>query len=488
MLIAKQTLRVRQRVQQQQAIVPVLPTVPTLPIVSSVSAAPTESARVVRGASVVNPADGEEFDEFADPPDLPDNNNDFLDEADLFDDEFNDPDIGELFDGINLIDPSQSAVNAQVMSTGQLQSAIVVNRRQRPRCVQRRVPTNALLEVIPTTKVRSKNSPILPGQLPFAFKSIADPANPVLQNDFGPMTVKCSHCGALHWAVERTNSLDCRLSISPISPGHAVFESCCKKGTVKLNAFHESPPELRNLLLDDSPRGKAFREQIRQYNSALTFTSLGYKKDDRPENQQGHGPFQIHGELYHLQGPLEADSENSAQYSQLFFYDPAYAAELRHRRNQNLDLSILQELTEMLHRVNPFIPMYKTAREQLREANNSQVRVILTPQLRLILEDQTDHRRYNLPTTDEVAVIIPEETNQPTRRDIRLANRGARGFQRISQNHPSYMPLHYTLLFPYGEPGWHWGMKLQPVIKEPEDPNIESDENNHDETNRGRVH
>ena len=127
------------------------------------------------------------------------------------------------------------------------------------------------------------------------------------------MTVKCSHCGALHWAVERSNSLLCRLSIDPTLPSYSVFESCCKKGTVKLDAFHEPPSELQDLLLDDSPRGKAFREHIRQYNSALTFTSLGYKKDDRPENQQGRGPFQIHGELYHLVGKEEEELRQRAR-------------------------------------------------------------------------------------------------------------------------------------------------------------------------------
>ena len=78
----------------------------------------------------------------------------------------------------------------------------------------------------------------------------------------------------------------------------------------------------------------------------------------------------------------------------------------------------------------------------------------------MVLEAQTDKRRYNLPDTDEVAVIILDETSEHTFRDIRMANRGAGGFTRINQNHPSYMPLHYTLLFPYSDPGWHWAMQL----------------------------
>lgn len=41
----------------------------------------------------------------------------------------------------------------------------------------------------------------------------------------------------------------------------------------------------------------------------------------------------------------------------------------------------------MLHRVILFIPLYKTARKQLQQLNNNHVRVILTPQLRLVLEN-----------------------------------------------------------------------------------------------------
>ena len=31
---------------------------------------------------------------------------------------------------------------------------------------------------------------------------------------------------------------------------------------------------------------------------------------------------------------------------------------------------------------------------------------------------------------------------------------------RINQNHPSYMPLHYTLLLPHSDSGWHWTLQL----------------------------
>jgi len=33
-------------------------------------------------------------------------------------------------------------------------------------------------------------------------------------------------------------------------------------------------------------------------------------------------------------------------------------------------------------------------------------------------------------------------------------------FRTITASHAAYTPLHYVLLFPYGEPGWNWSLRL----------------------------
>lgn len=71
--------------------------------------------------------------------------------------------------------------------------------------------------------------------------------------------------------------------------------------------------------------------------------------------------------IYYKHGSLIPLSDEPAQYAQLFIYDPAYATNLRHRRSPDLDLEVLGTLTEMLHRINPYIPLYKTAREILQD-------------------------------------------------------------------------------------------------------------------------
>jgi len=69
---------------------------------------------------------------------------------------------------------------------------------------------------------------------------------------------------------------------------------------------------------------------------------------------------------------------------------------------------------------------------------------------------QQDQRTYNLLTAKEIAVIIPEKGvyHALDNRDIVLWAKGGR-LEQISQNSPSYSTLHYVLLFPKEENGWH---------------------------------
>ena len=69
---------------------------------------------------------------------------------------------------------------------------------------------------------------------------------------------------------------------------------------------------------------------------------------------------------------------------------------------------------------------------------------------------QQDQRTHNLPTAKEIAVIIPEDGvhHALDNRDVVLQARGGQ-LECIIQNSPSYAALHYVLLFPKGENGWH---------------------------------
>ena len=71
----------------------------------------------------------------------------------------------------------------------------------------------------------------------------------------------------------------------------------------------------------------------------------------------------------------------------------------------------------------------------------------------------TDGRTYNLPTASEVAaLIVGNEGSDIQVRDIVLQTSDG-GVQHINELHPSYLPLQYPLLFPFGEDGYRDDIK-----------------------------
>ena len=173
-------------------------------------------------------------------------------------------------------------------------------------------------------------------------------------------------------------------------------------------------------------------------------------------------PFQIHGQVYHTQGPLLSEDNNNANYAQLYTFEPQFEASLRAGNNGDLDREIISSLTSMLHEKNPYVRLYKNAHELLinTEISESETPFVwIFPSMRIELAAGSDNRTENLPTSDEVAGVIPNESTSESFRDTRIYLRnseGSQSFRAISQNHALYMPLHYRLLFPLGDLGWHW--------------------------------
>ena len=67
-------------------------------------------------------------------------------------------------------------------------------------------------------------------------------------------------------------------------------------------------------------------------------------------------------------------------------------------------------------------------------------------------------------TADEVvALMVGDGSEVVDKRDVVFAQQ-AGPFQRIFELHVGYMALHYPLLFPYGEDGWHLNILLNGVV------------------------
>ena len=147
-------------------------------------------------------------------------------------------------------------------------------------------------------------------------------------------------------------------------------------------------------------------------------------------------------------------------FAQIYIHDPAIQLDMRQRANANLNPIIMTNLQAMLHETHPYVLLYKQAFHIMRErplAEQQDVSVWLRA------ERHQDLRHYNLPNAnEEVAAIIPGDGSEERsiHRDIVVHLSGG-GFRRISHLHPSYSSLHYVLLFPYGEDGWHMDIPAQ---------------------------
>ena len=87
--------------------------------------------------------------------------------------------------------------------------------------------------------------------------------------------------------------------------------------------------------------------------------------------------------------------------------------------------------------------------------------------MKLVLKQDTnkDLRRYNIPTASEISVIIPGcSSSTPSNRDIVLYKRASNcpdghDITHINETNQYHDPLHYVLIFPFGDVGWTPGIK-----------------------------
>ncbi|KDR69847.1 hypothetical protein GALMADRAFT_214918 [Galerina marginata CBS 339.88] len=307
---------------------------------------------------------------------------------------------------------------------------------------------NPAAAIVPALPADPENPPIPPVPIPPAPAVIPparrpfDPSWPV--HNLGPMNTVCSHCGALHWMAER---------LSSSTHNNNKFGKCCLQGKIQLPPLHNPPPELDLLFKGRDDRSKLFRDHIRQYNNALAMTSTGCTVDDRL-NRQGGGPwlFKLHGKLCHHSGSLIPNVGIGVKpvYAQLYIYDPQDALNHRmnHPANHNLDRGVMNELQDVLYRNHPGVQKYRQAYEMTRDLDQCKIA--------LRFDKDCDQRRYNLPTatSNEIAVVVPGDGETTGYRDIVLHRRNA-PMENISECHPWYHALHYVLLFPTGQLGWH---------------------------------
>ena len=132
-----------------------------------------------------------------------------------------------------------------------------------------------------------------------------------LRHRLSSCDVSCSFCGADHWIEER---------IQGSSKSMPRFSACCEDESIMIASFEEPPQPLYSLLIESTSCmfsrhvtylltftiwvAIEFRRNIRNYNNAFAFSSLGVKRDLSVYGPKGVYTFRIQGQLCHLMGSL----------------------------------------------------------------------------------------------------------------------------------------------------------------------------------------
>jgi hypothetical protein len=215
---------------------------------------------------------------------------------------------------------------------------------------------------------------------------------------------------------------------------------CCNRGKIDLPLPRDPPDKLKDLFGQSG-----FINKIRKYNNALALASIGLQEDV----MTGFSPtVKIHSTVYHKIGSLLPEPGQVATFAQIYFYDSTDEEEAKTRLHHNGDLQfkIIFDLQCLLHQVNPFIQSIKSV---LELPNVEEKKLVLSTKEK---PSAAHNRTYNLPMANEIAILELSESTRGSDVILHLRN-GCH--QRISNLNRTYDPLHYVLLFPYGDEGYH---------------------------------
>ncbi|XP_040385740.1 uncharacterized protein LOC102722064 isoform X3 [Oryza brachyantha] len=282
---------------------------------------------------------------------------------------------------------------------------------------------------------------------------------------YGGPDYECNHCAVLFWYQERV------VSQSSHRAQRISYNLCCRAGKISLPAPKPFPPILQDLIrFDGTSRSNSFMQLIRQYNSLFAFTSLGANIDNNINTGNGPYVFRINGVVHHRIGSLIPAAGQRPEYAQLYIYDTSH--ELQNRlnifdRTDNTgdvpDPAIVQELISMLDQCNPLVQQFRLARDRLLFPSAPEVAI------KLIGSGHSQSDRYSLPTASELAaLIIPGASCEASKFDV-IVQKNSGQLCQLSPIHPALLSLQYPLLFPYGDVGFHIGIKHKEVDDQPPD-------------------
>ena len=153
------------------------------------------------------------------------------------------------------------------------------------------------------------------------------------------MNITCSECKAKFWKQKTA------------SKKKVLFAVCCKNGRITLPNLEDTPKYLKQLLDTDID----FKNNIRAYNSMLSFASFGASVDERLIGKKGNYCFRIHGSIYHFIGSVLPEDKIQPKFAQIYIYDTDFQTDVRLNRMSKLNKDTLVGLQDMMQKYNHYV-------------------------------------------------------------------------------------------------------------------------------------
>ena len=205
------------------------------------------------------------------------------------------------------------------------------------------------------------------GKTNFTFLNIARSMQVTETSDYiidefsvGRMEYHCLHYNAKFWENEK---------LSTSTKDDFKFSICCVQGKVAIPALPSPSELLMHLLTATDSRGRAFREHIRAYNSALAFASLGVNLDkELASARRGVYTFRIHVVVHHYIGQLTPRVGEAPSFAQIYIHDGTPEGELENRQRHLGDACLPElRLQNLLHEVNPYVSHFRQGFDMMRD-------------------------------------------------------------------------------------------------------------------------
>ncbi|XP_071924414.1 uncharacterized protein [Coffea arabica] len=224
---------------------------------------------------------------------------------------------------------------------------------------------------------------------------------------------------------------------------------CCSAGQIVLqeNKFSYI---LIELYTGHSAEALSFRTYVRTYNNMFAFTSFGVHYDKSLcRRTNGIYTFKVQGQTYHFIKDL-IPHEQKTVYLQLYFHDTEHELENRLATSEKLTESAVKKIMHVMES-NPYASFLRS----LKNVPN-----LDSYQIVLKSHSENDQRVWNQPTASQIAALWVEgqESGEGYKRHIQIYTKEGKDHL-VQYYYGCYDPLQYPLLFPFGETGWHPGIK-----------------------------